>query len=621
MKTIRIVLSILVATVIMAEAQPITAASAPTQQSAQQKSGKGKNKSGKASRTGSSKGNSKGGAKGSSKRSNGRGTSGSKKSAGGAKGSAGNKKGTKKSTAARKETSADVSRQHEATQKEITETKQQLKMNEANIKKGVEELGRLQGDISDSKDKVEAAGKVVSGLDTKISGLESQVAAEEAQLQKLRAEYLKAVKKMRIAGKGNSTLAFLFSSGTFNEALRRMRYLKQFSQWKERQSAEITKKVDVLKANKDALEKSRKEKEIALRKQENAHRELQGRYARQDAIVVELRANGEALKSHLAKKQAEANTLKSRISSLIAAEEANRREQEASARREAEARERKEREAAEARAREERAREKEAQRQAEAEAVKEREAASKPAQSKAEKKEEVKKTPTKPTKASELAKQEKEQKAAAKKQTNKDKKKNETAKKTEKKQDVPPVQKAETSASSSKKSSDYADARRRKPRSEGGKKETPKQESAPTGDNGSFEKMRGSLPKPVSGSCKVTSPFGRHSLPELPDVVYDNPGIDAQVAAGATAQAVYGGNVSGVYVIPGYSTVVIVNHGNYYTVYGNISSPSVKVGDNVKQGQGLGKLAIDEDDKGHSSIHFEVWKNREKLNPTDWVKF
>lgn len=592
MKTIRIVLSILVATVIMAEAQPITAASAPTQQSTQQKSGKGKNKSGKASRTGSSKGNSKGGSKGSSKRSNGRGTSGSKKSAGGAKGSAGNKKGTKKSTAARKETSADVSRQHEATQKEITETKQQLKMNEANIKKGVEELGRLQGDISDSKDKVEAAGKVVSGLDTKISGLESQVAAEEAQLQKLRAEYLKAVKKMRIAGKGNSTLAFLFSSGTFNEALRRMRYLKQFSQWKERQSVEITKKVDVLKANKDALEKSRKEKELALRKQENAHRELQGRYARQDAIVVELRANGEALKSHLAKKQAEANTLKSRISSLIAAEEANRREQEASARREAEARERKE-----------------------------REAASKPAQSKAEKKEEVKKTPTKPTKASELAKQEKEQKAAAKKQTNKDKKKNETAKKTEKKQDVPPVQKAETSASSSKKSSDYADARRRKPRSEGGKKETPKQESAPTGDNGSFEKMRGSLPKPVSGSCKVTSPFGRHSLPELPDVVYDNPGIDAQVAAGATAQAVYGGNVSGVYVIPGYSTVVIVNHGNYYTVYGNISSPSVKVGDNVKQGQGLGKLAIDEDDKGHSSIHFEVWKNREKLNPTDWVKF
>ncbi len=118
----------------------------------------------------------------------------------------------------------------------------------------------------------------------------------------------------------------------------------------------------------------------------------------------------------------------------------------------------------------------------------------------------------------------------------------------------------------------------------------------------------------------MTSQFGRHSLPELPDVMYDNPGIDAETSAGASAQAVYGGRVSGVYVIPGFSTVVIVNHGNYYTVYGNIASPSVKVGDVVKQGQAIGKLAPSEDDPSHSSIHFEVWKNRDKFNPLDWIR-
>ena len=90
--------------------------------------------------------------------------------------------------------------------------------------------------------------------------------------------------------------------------------------------------------------------------------------------------------------------------------------------------------------------------------------------------------------------------------------------------------------------------------------------------------------------------------------------------AGATAQAVYGGTVSGVYMIPGFSTVVIVNHGDYYTVYGNIASSSVKVGDRVRQGQSVGQLTVDPDNPGHSEIHFEVWKGKEKMNPQNWIR-
>lgn len=132
--------------------------------------------------------------------------------------------------------------------------------------------------------------------------------------------------------------------------------------------------------------------------------------------------------------------------------------------------------------------------------------------------------------------------------------------------------------------------------------------------------MRGALPRPVSGGFRITSPFGRHSLPDLPDVTYDNPGIDVEVDAGAAAKAVYQGKVSGVYMIPGFATVVIVNHGDYYTVYGNIASSTVKVGDSVKQGQTLGNVAADSDNPGHSTLHFEVWKGREKLNPSSWIR-
>ena len=143
---------------------------------------------------------------------------------------------------------------------------------------------------------------------------------------------------------------------------------------------------------------------------------------------------------------------------------------------------------------------------------------------------------------------------------------------------------------------------------------------AKAADYGNFEAAKGNLPRPVSGAFRVTSPFGRHPLPDLPDVMYDNPGIDAEVSQGASAQAVFSGRVSGVYMLPGYNTVVIVNHGGYYTIYGNIASSAVKVGDTVKQGQALGKLASDPDLPGHSSIHFEVWKNREKLNPMNWIR-
>lgn len=479
-----------------------------------------------------------------------------------------------------KQTSADIKRQQEATQREISETKRQIKANDINIKKGVEELGRLQGDIGNSRRIVEQTTTEVAALSEKIATLQQRVDKEEMQLETIRAEYLKAIKKMRRVGKKNSTLAFLFSSDSFNQALRRMRYLKQFSEWKERKSSEITERVAHLKKEQQLLADSRREKDTALKRQGKAQKELESQYARQNLLVTQLKANGEALHRHLSQKQAEANTLKGRVAALIAAEqqalEETRRKEEL----------RKEK------LREEEAR-KEQQRLAEEQLAlqKEKHSVSAPPQLA----QEIREAPSKANSTD-------EKKNAGKKQKNS---KIEQSKKT--------VQQAEV-----RQSNNYANARKRKPRGEKSATATPKNRETSSPDPG-FEKMRGALPKPVAGTFKITSPFGRHSLPELPGVMYDNPGIDAQVTAGAPVMAVYGGKVSGVYMIPGFSTVVIVNHGNYYTVYGNIASPSVKVGDKIKQGQTLGKLILDEDDSTHSSLHFEVWKNREKLNPTDWI--
>lgn len=496
------------------------------------------------------------------------------------KGKTSSRKTAAKKTAAKKgakETSADVKRKQEATQKEIRLTEQQIRENERSIRSGLNELGKLETDIDASGKKIKETSSQISALASRIGTIQTGIETNEKELERLRTEYLKAVKKMRLARKNNSDLAFIFASKSFHQALRRMRYLRQFSDWKDRQTAAIDGKTLELRQQKEELALAKSKQDAALQSQKREEDALRKQHARQDAIVAELRKNGSALKSHLNKKQAEANQLRNRIAALIAEEERKAAEERAAAARKAEeerlARERAEREEAE------RARKAEEERLLAEKSAKESDSKEKEASGK-------------------KANADKGKKGKADKDAKADKKKKNTPSKE-----------------------NYADARKRRPRAktEGTTKGIASAASA-SAAGGNFASMKGSLPKPASGGFKVTSRFGRQSLPDLPDVVYDNPGIDAEVASGASALAVYGGKVSGVYMLPGYNTVVIVNHGSYYTVYGNIATPAVKVGDQVKAGQGLGALAPDDDDSSRSSIHFEVWRNREKLNPLDWIR-
>lgn len=490
----------------------------------------------------------------------------------------------------RGETSADVRKQHDATQQEIRRTERQIKENDAAVGRSLGELGRLQGDIDVSRRKVAEAGAKVGSLKGQMTKLQTQIAAEEKSLATLRAEYLKAVRQMRVKRKGNSTLAFVFSSGSFNEALRRMRYLKQFSEWRGKQTGRITAKVASLRGQAERLAQTKKMYDRELAAEMKARDELQGQYDRQGVIVADLKKNGDALKSHLAKKQSEANALRGRVATLIA-EETRKAEAEEKARRRAE---------------EERLAKAEAQRKAEAERL-----------AKAEADKKAREERDKLTAQTEPAR--------GKPQRTEQPKKPEQPKKSDRKHTA-------TVGDNNGHEVTYAEARRRRPKKSGGapgavsnvpspskvETQTPKKKAAEGG--GSFESMRGALPRPVAGAFQVTSRFGNQSLPDMPGVSYDNPGIDALVNPGASAQAVYAGKVSGVYMVPGYSTVVIVSHGGYYTVYGNIESPAVKVGDNVRQGQALGRLAAAEEDSSHSSIHFEVWRNRDKQDPLKWIR-
>ncbi len=135
-----------------------------------------------------------------------------------------------------------------------------------------------------------------------------------------------------------------------------------------------------------------------------------------------------------------------------------------------------------------------------------------------------------------------------------------------------------------------------------------------------FADNRGKLPMPISGSYRIVSHFGIQRHAGLTHVQVQNNGIDIQGSPGAEARAVFDGEVTTIFSMEGYNANVIVRHGNYLTVYSNLSSVYVTKGSKVKTGQAIGKIYQDPDMGGATILHFQVWKERNKLNPESWLR-
>lgn len=133
----------------------------------------------------------------------------------------------------------------------------------------------------------------------------------------------------------------------------------------------------------------------------------------------------------------------------------------------------------------------------------------------------------------------------------------------------------------------------------------------------SFSALRGRMPWPVNSGF-ISSKFGTHPHPVLKSVKVVNLGIDIQTVAGNDVKSVYNGLVLQVIAVPGANNMVMIQHGDYFTVYSKLSNVTVSTGDKVNAGQKIGDVATDND--GTSEINFQVWRNFSKQNPETWLK-
>ena len=131
-----------------------------------------------------------------------------------------------------------------------------------------------------------------------------------------------------------------------------------------------------------------------------------------------------------------------------------------------------------------------------------------------------------------------------------------------------------------------------------------------------FANNKGKLPWPADGP--VVARFGKYYHPvyknlELPP----NNGVDIALSKGTQIKAVFDGVVKQVMVMPGYNQCVLIQHGNYFTLYCKLKSLNVSEGDKVKTSDVIGSVdAIN----GQVQLHFEVWKGSKPQNPEGWLK-
>jgi septal ring factor EnvC (AmiA/AmiB activator) len=132
--------------------------------------------------------------------------------------------------------------------------------------------------------------------------------------------------------------------------------------------------------------------------------------------------------------------------------------------------------------------------------------------------------------------------------------------------------------------------------------------------SGTFESNKGRLPMPITGPYVIVGRYGQYAVAK--NVRLDNKGIDIRGKEGAKARAVFDGEVSAIFKYNGLSNV-LVRHGNYISVYCNLSSVSVAKGSKVKAREEIG--VVQKDASGNAVLHFQLRKETTKLNPEVWL--
>ncbi|MBR0538748.1 MAG: peptidoglycan DD-metalloendopeptidase family protein [Bacteroidales bacterium] len=395
-------------------------------------------------------------------------------------------------------------------QKEISTANQLLKKTKKDKEMTLNEVNLLDKKIKQREQLIKAYNEQIAVLDEEINAGQSNIKTLNADLSKLRKEY---AKMLTFANKNRShydKLGFVFASQNFNQAFRRLRYIREFSDARKVKMDQIASTERRISGEVEASQQAREEQAALLKDEKEQQEALKKEKEELNSQVAKLKKKEGNLQQDIKNKQQQTQKLQKAIDDIIAEEI----------------------------------------RKANAEAERKR-------------KEEAKK------------------KAAA----NKDKGKTAT-----------------TSAPATP-----------APSKEKGMALTPSEQTL----SSNFVNNKGKLPWPIERGV-VSSSYGKHASVVSSKVTVTNNGIDIATTEGAKARAVFDGEVASVAKLVGSNTVVIIRHGEYFTVYSNLENVTVKRGDKVKTKQNLGTVHTNKTEN-KTELHFELLKEQNRQNPANWL--
>lgn len=526
----------------------------------------------------------------------------------------------------------DLREKNQAIQKEIQENELQVKKKQKDVDQRLQKIMLLDTEIGQQQKTIDQIATDVKGINGNIEVLKGQLKSLQTQLTERRKKFILSMRYMARHRSIQDKIMFIFSAKSLSQMYRRLRFVREYASY-QRAQGELLKAKQAQVDNKHIqLKQVRVQKYTLLYKDRQAHAQMQSKRLEQQQVVNSLKKDQQTLQTVIAQRRKTQQTINAQIDKLVAIEiQKARIRAQAEARAQAAARAAAAKKRAEDMARKREAAIKAAQenarrvaeakaREAKAKAMAEAaaRAAEKERREAAEKAEKARQEAEKARQAA-LQEASARREAARKKAEDAERKAKEAQQRAEKKAAAEKAlayqqaREAEANRIAAERKA-AADKERAAREAEAARKANTADNSLTNADRamtGSFANNRGRLPMPMAG--KIVTHFGQYNVAGMSNIRLNSNGINIKGAAGSPVRSVFMGEVSGIFNAGG-STIVMVRHGIYISVYCNLANVSVHRGQNVGTGQTLGTV------NSTGVLHFQLRKETAKLNPEQWIR-
>ena len=219
---------------------------------------------------------------------------------------------------------AEMENQRSKLEQEISESKQLLTTAEKDTESQLAALAALTAQIKKQQQLVTRLDADIRATDREIRSIEEQLVTLQTELERRKEHYAHALRLMTKKNTFENRLMFLLSAESFNQMVRRMRYLREYSTFQQKQGEELMAKQEELNNKRIELEHTRKAKQALLAKRVEEKRELDRRKAEQQKLVGNLKKKQKEIRDRIARQQKERNKLNEEINRIIEAEIAAR---------------------------------------------------------------------------------------------------------------------------------------------------------------------------------------------------------------------------------------------------------------------------------------------------------